>query len=255
MTDEMNAIMEQYWAWLKEKTTIRDLDNWVEITTPHLDRHNDCLQIYARRSDGGYVISDGGYILDDLAMSGVNIDSDRRQAILDVTLNGFGVRRTGDSLEVYTTPDDFPLRKHNLLQAMLAVNDLFQLSSASSAGGLFLEDVQEWLDQAGVRHTPKVKFAGKSGYDYQFDFVIPRSQLHPERVVKAINRPNRDTALTFVFAWLDTRETRQVDTRAYAVLNDSGQSVSPNVLEAMTEYEVRPVPWSHRTNAVEELAA
>ena len=255
MTNDIQMIMEQYWAWLREKTSIRDLDNWVEITTPHLDRHNDCLQIYAKRSDNGYVISDGGYILDDLAMSGVNIDSDRRQAILDVTLNGFGVTRSGDSLEIHTSANDFPLRKHNLLQAMLAVNDLFQLSSASSTGGLFLDHVQNWLDRSGVRYTPKVKFAGKSGYDYLFDFVIPRSQLHPERIVKTINRPNRDTALTFVFAWLDTRDTRQVDTRAYAVLNDSGQSVSPNVLEALTEYEVRPVRWSHRTNVVEELAA
>ena len=33
--------------WLKDKTTLREVDGeWVEITTPYLDRHNDALQIY-----------------------------------------------------------------------------------------------------------------------------------------------------------------------------------------------------------------
>ena len=49
MTDEVQLLLNQYWEWLKEKTTLRQINDWVEITTPHLDRHNDYLQIFATK--------------------------------------------------------------------------------------------------------------------------------------------------------------------------------------------------------------
>jgi hypothetical protein len=37
-------------SWLKDRTTLREVNGeYVEITTPYIDRHNDALQIYARR--------------------------------------------------------------------------------------------------------------------------------------------------------------------------------------------------------------
>ena len=150
--------------------------------------------------------------------------------------------------------DDFALRKHNLVQAMLAVNDLFCLASPTVAS-LFYEDVVAWLDSCEIRHTPNVRFTGKSGYDHRFDFVIPKSRMQPERLLRAINRPGRDTAQTMTFAWVDTREVRSPESRAYAILNDSDRPISQNVLDAMRSYDVRPVPWSDREGAREELAA
>ena len=46
---------------------------------------------------------------------------------------------------------DFPLRKHNLVQAILAVNDLFYL--AVPAGQSFLEDAA-WLELATFASLP-----------------------------------------------------------------------------------------------------
>ena len=77
----------------------------------------------------------------------------------------------------------------------------------------------------------------------------------PERVVQAISRPNKDAAKQFVLAWVDTREARPVESRAYAFLNDTEQTVSTDVVEALRAYDVRPVPWSHRDEVREELAA
>lgn len=54
---------------------------------------------------------------------------------------------------------------------------------------------------------------------------------------------------------LDTKEVRSADSRAYALLNDSEQAVSPAVLDALRSYDVRPVPWSQREGVREELAA
>jgi hypothetical protein len=113
-----------------------------------------------------------------------------------------------------------------------------------------------WLDGNDVRYTPKVKFTGISGFDRSFDFVIPKSAgKQPERIVQAINRPTRDTAEAFIYKWSDTREVRPHDSKAYAVLNDFEQSISGGVLDAFRNYQIEPVPWSHRAEVVTELAA
>ena len=254
MIQDIQTSVERYSAWLKDRTNLREVGDCVEITTPYLDRHNDYLQIYAKRANGGFVLTDDGYVLDDLELSGCRIDSPKRQAMFRTTLNGFGVQANGKALEVKASADNFPLRKHNLVQAMLAVNDLFYLASPTVAN-LFHEDVTAWLDLSDIRYTPSVKFTGKSGYDHRFDFVIPKSKAQPERVLRAINRPNRDTAQAMAFSWIDTREVRSLEARAYAIVNDSEQGISENVLDAMRNYEVHPVPWSTRDDAREVLAA
>lgn len=254
MIQDIQRLLDAYHAWLRDKTVLRQVDSWVEITTPYLDRHNDYIQIYARRQNGSFVLTDDGYIIDDLEQSGCKLESRKRQDLLRMTLNGFGVHLEGNALQVHASPDNFALRKHNLVQAMLAVNDMFFLAVPMVAS-LFYEDVVAWLDVHDVRYTPKVKFTGKTGYDHLFDFVIPKSRRQPERIIQAINRPSRDTAQAVVLSWIDTKEVRPPDSRAYALLNDAEQPVSSAVLDALKSYDVRPVPWSQREDVREELAA
>ncbi|MDZ4798679.1 MAG: DUF1829 domain-containing protein [Bryobacteraceae bacterium] len=252
---EIQNLLDSYLLWLRDKTTLREVNgSWVEITTPYLDRHNDALQIYARRQNGGMLLSDDSYIIRDLEMSGCKLDTGKRQDLLRMTLNGFGVKLNKEALEIHATAENFPLRKHNLIQAMLAVNDLFYLAQPFVAS-LFLEDVISWLDENDVRYTPRVKFTGISGYDHLFDFVIPKSRKQPERIVQAINRPTRDTAESFMHKWSDTREVRSSDSKAYAFLNDREQAIPSGVLDAFKNYAIHPVPWSHRAEVVTELAA
>ena len=73
--------------------------------------------------------------------------------------------------------------------------------------------------------------------------------------MRAINRPNRDNAQSMAFAWIDTKEVRSPETRAYAILNDTESNVSENVLDTMRNYGVNPIPWSHRQDSMDELAA
>ena len=254
MIDEVQSLLDQYVAWLKDKTALRQIKDYVEITTPYLDRHNDHLQIYAKRENGGYLLTDDGYIVGDLKLSGCEIESRKRKDLLRLTLNGFGVQLDGDALNVHASRDNFALRKHNLVQAMLAVNDLFYLAVPIVAG-LFLEDVASWLSLHDIRFTPKVKFTGKSGYDHLFDFVIPASKKEPERILQAINRPNRDTAQAIAFRWIDTKDVRPPNSRAYAFLNDSDVTPSAAVVDALKSYEVHPVLWSSREDVREQLAA
>jgi len=254
MIDEIQKLLDQYLAWLKEKTTLNQVKDWIEITTPYLDRHNDCLQIYAKRENNGFLLTDDGYVIGDLRRSGCDLESKKRKDLLALTLNGFGVKLDADNLVVHASSDNFALRKHNLVQSMLAVNDLFYLAVPMVAS-LFLEDVTAWLDIHEIRYTPKVKFTGKSGYDHLFDFVIPASKKQPERILQTINRPSRNTAQVVAFSWIDTKEVRPANSRAYAFLNDSEHTPTGSVLEALENYGVHSVPWSAREQAREELAA
>jgi hypothetical protein len=253
---EIERLMDDYRAWLKDKTTMREINgSWVEITTPYLDRNNDALQIYARQSNGGYLLTDDSYIIHDLEASGCSLSTQKRQDLLKMTLNGFGVKLNNEALEIHATADTFPLRKHNLVQAMLAVNDLFY-TAKSIVESLFLEDVIAWLDGNDIRYIPKAKFTGVSGYDHLFDFAIPKSRKEPERFLQAINKPTRVTAESFIYKWTDTREVRASDSRAYAILNDTeAQTIPGEVFDAFRNYQITPVPWSHRADVVPELAA
>lgn len=248
--DMVNAYIE----WLRQKITVEQIGDICEITTPFLDRHNDHLQIYVRKSNSILILTDGGYTIRDLKLSGldvINEKSEKRRQIFDSILNGFGVRLVDDEITVETRSSEFPVKKHNLIQAMLAINDLFIFSKATVAS-VFKEDVEAYLQSHDVRYTPSVKFTGKSGFDHSFDFVIPASQTKPERIIKAINQPSRQSITLLIFSCGDIRETRPKKSDTYAVLNDD-QEVKPSIISALQSYGIKTILWSKRKEFVGEF--
>lgn len=254
MIDEVRRLIDEYVGWLRERTTLRQVGEWVEVTTPYLDRHNDHLQIYVRREDGEFVLTDDGYVIGDLRACGCDLDAGSRKQLLQMALNGFGVQEQDDALVVRATGSNFSCRKHNLVQAMLAVDDLFCLARPVVAS-LFREDVTAWLELHGVGYATNIKIAGRSGLDHVFDFLITKSPRAPERLLRAINRPSPDMAKSLAFAWLDVRDSRPAGTNVYALLNDGERAPDPSVLGALQAYNVRPVLWSAREGVAQELAA
>jgi len=254
MIEEIERLLDSYARWLRDNTALRELEDWVEVTTPYLDRHNDHMQIYIRRDNGEFMLTDDGHVIGDLRTCGCELDSPKRKELLQQALNGFGVQHEDDALVVRASAADFASRKHNLVQAMLAVDDLFCLAQPVVAS-LFVEDVTAWLDLHRVRYAPRVKLAGRSGFDHVFDFLIPKSERRPERLLRTITRPDRSHAESFAFAWVDTREVRPENACAYAFLNDSERAPQASVLDALRRYDIRPIPWSGREEVREELAA
>ena len=254
MINEIQDLLERYLCWLKDKTVLRQVKDWIEITTPYLDRHNDYMQIYAKRDSNGFILTDDGYTVGDLRQSGYDLESNKRKDLLQITLHGFGIGLENDALLVHASSEIFSLKKHSLLQAMLAVNDLFYLATPI-VSSLFWENVMSWLNMHAVRYTPRIKFAGKTGYDHMFDFVIPASKVYPERILQTINRPNRNTVQSFAFSWIDTKEARPANSLAYAMLNDSDESPVSTVIDALKSYGVKPILWSKREETKEELIA
>lgn len=253
--EEIEGLVERYRAWLKDRTTLKSVHaDWVEITTPFLDRHNDAIQIYAKSENGRYRLTDDGHTIRDLELSGCVLNTPKRKGMFDIAVNGFAVDLTDGILSVHATRENFATRKHALIQSILAVNDLFYTASAT-VQSLFLEDVENWLNLAEIRFLKNVKFLGKTGYAHHFDFAIPPSKSAPERIIKAINNPNKDAAESLIFSWLDTRDVRPPKSVAIALLNDNDRSIPGTVTDAMRQYQIEPVLWSQRERSRPRLAA
>ncbi|MEX1071115.1 MAG: DUF1829 domain-containing protein [Anaerolineales bacterium] len=255
MIDQIQPLIDAYYSWLRDNTFLRDVDNdWVELTTPYIDRHNDFIQIYISKTNGDLLITDDAYTINELKASGCDLSSSpKRIRLLELTLNGFGVQRDRNALTIKANQSNFAYKKHNLIQAILAVNDMFYLAEPTISS-LFKEDVEQWLRLKQVRFVPMVKFTGKSGYDHSFDFAIPQSNGTPERIIKTVSNPTRDMAQNLVFAWFDTRNVRPENSQMYAILNDSISAPASTITEALTSYEIKPVLWTKREAVYAELA-
>ena len=251
---DCQSLVNAYFDWLRQKASIENINGVCEITVPFLDRHNDQLQIYVKKTDTGLILTDDGYITTDLRLSGCEFTTEKRRQMLRSILDGFGVRLEGDELIAEATLDSFPQKKHNLVQAMLAVNDLFVMAEPM-VRGLFREDVERYLHLHEIRFTPSVKFTGKSGLDHSFDFVIPASKTRPERVLRAINIPDRQTISLLIFSWTEIAEVRAPNSTCYGILNDTEKLVNPDLINALHQYRIKAVPWTQRENYVSELAS
>ena len=77
MIDQIRQLTEKYHNWMSESTTLRTIENGVEITTPFLDRHNDMMQVYAELSGDEIILTDDGYTIEDLEFCGLTVESKR----------------------------------------------------------------------------------------------------------------------------------------------------------------------------------
>ncbi len=253
MIEQIIKLTEEYHNWVSESTTLREIENCVEITTPFLDRHNDMMQIFATVSGDEITLSDYGYTIEDLEFCGINVNTSNRSKLIEQNLNGFGVKRKGNDLVTRATAQDFALSMHNLLQAMIAIDDLYYLATPSSVSR-FDADLVTWLNDSGISFDTK-KFKGKMGYNVDYKYVIPPSSKMPERMLLTIDNPDRNAVEQVAFRWLDIRDDRPSDARLYPILNDAHRISVMKEMDALRSYDVRPVLWSERESVREELAA
>lgn len=251
-----------YIDWINTKLAYKDLEaGTIEITTPFLDRHNDRLQIYAIPLPNGEIkLTDDGYILSDLQMSGFDLNSSKkRKQIFSTIINGYGVSLDRDINELFVVTDlkDFPRKKHMLIQSMMTVNDMF-MTSKSTVNSLFAEDVGLFLESNNIRFTENIFLAGKSGYNHNFNYLIPHFKNIPERVIHTMNNPSKGTLSNIIFSWSDTREARNKQSYKsdlYVFMNDQEKEIDTNIINAFKNEDIKPILWSERQEIVDVLSA
>ncbi len=249
----MKELIESYISWLKQKINYKEINGYYEITTPFVNHINDYIQFYLKRDERDRIyMTDDGETLSNLEMSGVEISTPARKRELDTILNGFGVIIKGKELTTIATPPTFPMRKHNYLQALMAVDDLYVIASPKIET-FFLEDVANFLHQKNVRFSRNIILQGKSSFQHKFDFLIPSSDKAPERIIKAVSNPKRQNIISHLFAFEDTKQAR--NNEGIMILNDLEKEVAPDVSQAIDEYGIYDFPWKKREKLIDKLVA
>lgn len=243
---DFQKIIEDYLKWIKDNTIVKTIEEGsiCAITTPFMDRHNDHLDIFVIKQGDKIKLTDDGYTIADLKMSGLDINTPKRDSILRTTLNGFGVKLNGnDELYIEATLANIGQKKHYLIQAILSVNDMFNLAS-DTVHSLFKEDVELYFRTNDIYYSKDIKISGKTGYDHNIDFLVTATRTKPERLIKAINTPRKDSALASIMAFNDI--LRESKTKNYVLYNNIEKNVNSDFLGALESYGIISIPWSER---------
>lgn len=244
-------LTDKYVKWIRDNTVETKQDNgWTEIATPFMDRHNDGLIIYAKDENGTIVLSDDGYIIGDMEMSGINVS--RRMKTIERFMRSYGVNITDNKeLQVRATLQNFPVKQHLLLQAMMSASDMF-VPSKQNDSTIFLDDVVSFFKANNIFYTPDTQFQGKSGYIHKVDFVIPGGSKLPERFVYAINSPRENSIKSTIFMWSDIQQNRPVENKMIAILNDT-KNIANAAFDAFANYDAIPIRWTKRDSSIDNL--
>lgn len=249
-------IIEEYLKWIKDNTLVESIEgkDTCSISTPFFDRHNDHLNLYLVKKGKNFVLTDNGYTIADLRMSGMEINTPKRENILKTTLNGFGVNiNQSDELFAPANKSNLGQKKHYLIQAILAVNDMFNLSQ-ESVTSLFKEDVELYLRSNDIYFSKDIKLTGKSGFDHNIDFLIPQTRTKPERLIKTVNSPKKNSILNAIMAFNDISKMRDTKTSNYVIYNDFEKDVSNDVIVALDNYNVYHVPWTRKEERLSDFS-
>lgn len=120
---------------------------------------------------------------------------------------------------------------------------------------LFKEDVETYLRANEVIFSKDIKITGKSGFDHNIDFLVPAVRKHPERLIKAINTPKKDPIMSAIMAFTDISQVRETPTKRFVIYNDVERNVSSDVVSAMENYQIMPIPWTARTEHLGQFSS
>lgn len=240
---DMNRLIDDYLGWLKSEISFEKCGEYYEITPPFLDNANDYLQIYVKQTDQEFYFTDDCATMRGLEMQGFRMTSKRRKQ-LEQILKQYGVELSGEELIAKAPVNQFAQKKHLFVQAMLKVNDLmFTVNSKSTTS--FLDDIMNYFLEKEIYYTDGIQIVGRSGYAHSYDFVFQRSKTKNERFCRAINKPDKNSLETTLFAWTDTAPQRKHDSQLVVILNDNTK-YSSAIVDGFKSYDVEVLPWSER---------
>lgn len=246
----VNTYVDDYYNWLKKKTFIQKDTNtdWFVINTPFLGAFNDSIEIYAQKKENQLVLSDNGETLSNLELQGLYFQgSKKRKDLLDSILLNYGIKNTNDELIIESNLEKFSQAKHNILSAIIEINDLYVLSK-QNVSSIFKEDVRNFLDHKNIIYTPDFISKGNTGLEFNFDFQI--AKFKSETVLKSFNTINKSNLATFLFAWDDIKPVREKITKkevkAIAIINDIDKDIKSEYLEALKSKNADIILWSER---------
>jgi len=251
--NEVRRLLSEYYQWLNDNTHIEEssTSEWISIDTPFVGIFNDHIEIYVKRQGDDWILSDGSETLILLEDAGLKISrSPNRKDYLAKIIRNHGLNLNEASGEIYVmaSPKEFFKKKHSLIQGLLAIHDL-SAASQQNVKNFFKDDVESFLSDGNIIYTKNIKFAGASGLDWDFDFLIPTRRK--EFVLKTVSLLTQNATVSFSYAINDVRAQRQSDKRSkyfegMVVINDSYASPRPEFVSTLRNENINVVYWSSK---------
>lgn len=251
MIDNIDKFIDDYIKWLKSNiTTYKFNNNVAEITLPFLNQINDYIQIYLiKGSNNQYILSDDGETINNLKMSGINLDTNSRAKILDKILKSYGAFIDNDAINIKFSEMNLPQSLNAMIQAMHSVSDMFMLSR-STTKSIFIEDVEIFLNNNDIYPIRDASFTGSSGLLHKIDFSIQATKNSNQKYINTVNKLDKYSAQLELFKSVELKESKN-DIFDYVVIyNDTDNSVSDDNLNALYNYGIKPIAWSNKDKSL-----
>ena len=262
MKFNLQTYIDNYEKWLFDNRNISKTKEPVVVNSPCLDRHNDYFQIHIKKQGNKeFLISDDNYTVDDLEMSGCDVTGvDKPMLNYLAGRNGAAI---GKNNNIYAVAflEDLAQTKHDVLQAMLSINDIFYIEK-NTKPMLFNSEMVKWLVASEIRFISQFKVEGVSGINHFCDFVIPKSQQSGERFLFACNCADRAFINNLAYLWNDIAPNRDNGSKCYIFVNDENKMYMDkfkdsqavcNQLEAPANMTI--IPWTKRSEFLPDLIA
>lgn len=242
----IQQMINDYAEWLKNEIKVARTGEYYELTTPYLDRFNDYLQIYVKQEDDGSIkLTDYGYIIENLMTSGIPMrEGSKRRLMMEQIIKTFSLSLDGDKIVTTADARNFPQKKHMMVQAMLAIDDMFEVSG-ENVKNFFIEDIETFFNAHEIYYSKDFSLIGKTGSLYKYEFHFQKTKTQPERFCKAINKVNESKRNLTIFNWIDTKEKRGDEGKLFVLMNDENE-VSESDIDAFKTYDILPIKFSQR---------
>lgn len=252
---DIQKLINEYSEWIKNEISVSRFGEYFELTTPYLDRFNDYLQIYVKQEENKAItLSDDGYIIENLISSGMSLRSgSKRRQMIESIISNYSLRLNGNEIIADANEKNFPLKKHLLVQAMLAIDDIYEINS-KNIESFFIEDIETYLRSHEIYYSKNFSIIGKTGSFINYDFHFQKTRNKPERFCKAINRLTEANRNLTIFNWIDTQEKRNFEGDLIVFLNDQDYPVESEDIEAFDNYDIYSCLFSKREECIEAFA-
>ncbi|PNZ80684.1 DUF1828 domain-containing protein, partial [Staphylococcus microti] len=200
--------MNDYFKWLKQSYKYKKIDSSTEITTPFKNHLNDYIRIYADLlPSGDIILSDDGLTINELEMSGIDVNTKTRIKLIQSVLNQFNLSLKDDEIIADVKNESFAQSKHNLIQGILKIYDL-TMTSKNNVSNLFYEDVFKFLYEEEIIGSEKVSVSGESGIKYSIDYILPETKSKAEKLINFANNLDFNKVTTDIYIYRDVKPNR-----------------------------------------------
>lgn len=244
----MNNILNEYLQWFKNNFVYQEN----EIITPFTDNHNDLIHFRIEDIDGSIYLTDDGYTLSNLSISGFSFTESREYLFNSILEINGTLLDENDCLKMKIDNGKIGCQVNNYINAIKEIDNLIILSQ-QNVRNFFRDDVEHFFSEKEIPFIRNIRRKGKSGLEHSFDFQIEKSDTSPERIIRVLGTTDTKNVQSLLFSWNDINLRN--DFQMITFLNDRNHKINDKLINAFTQYNVIPIEWKKREQALSILSA